>query len=120
MLNPDDELHASATALNCALDELVVTTMWVLTELGDALHRERNQETFARFLDTLVEHDNFEVVPASPEFFQLGVTLFRARPDKEWSLTDCISFAVMAERGLQDSLTADRHFEQAGFHAPLK
>ena len=34
-----------------------------------------------------------------------------------WSLTDCISFAVMTERGLADALTADHHFEQAGFRA---
>jgi uncharacterized protein len=34
---------------------------------------------------------------------------------KEWSLTDCISFVVMKERGLTDALTPDRHFEQAGF-----
>jgi hypothetical protein len=60
-----------------------VTTMWVLTEVGDALHRGRNRETFARFLDTLDGHEDFEVVPASPELFQRGVELFRARPDKE-------------------------------------
>jgi len=87
----------------------------VLTELGDALHRGRNRETFTRFLDTLDRHEDFEVVPASPELFQRGVELFRARPDKEWSLTDCISFVVMAEKGLSEALTGDRHFEQAGF-----
>jgi predicted nucleic acid-binding protein len=59
-------------------------------------------------------------VPASPELFQRGVELFRARPDKEWSLTDCISFVVMTEKGLSEALTGDRHFEQAGFHALLK
>ena len=41
------------------------------------------------------------------------------RPDKEWSLTDCISFEVMAELGLTEALTADHHFEQAGFRALL-
>ena len=120
LLNPDDELHDSATALSAALNEVVVTTMWVLTKLGDALHRGRNRETFTRFLDTLGEHEDFEVVPASPELFQRGVMLFRARPDKEWSLTDCISFAVMTERKLSEALTADHHFEQAGFRAVFK
>jgi uncharacterized protein len=32
-----------------------------------------------------------------------------------WSLTDCISFAVMSQQGLAEALTADHHFEQAGF-----
>jgi predicted nucleic acid-binding protein len=40
--------------------------------------------------------------------------------DKEWGLTDCISFVVMQEQGLTDALTADHHFEQAGFTILLK
>lgn len=120
LLNPGDELHASATKLSMGLDEPVVTTAWVLTELGDALHRGRNREIFGRFLDTLGEHQDFEIVPASPSLFDHGVALFRSRPDKEWSLTDCISFVVMSDKGISEALTADRHFEQAGFSALLK
>jgi uncharacterized protein with PIN domain len=78
LLNPDDEFHDSATALSAALNEVVMTTMWVLTELGDALHRGRNRETFARFLDTLDGHEDFEVVPASPELFS-AVSSYSAR-----------------------------------------
>jgi predicted nucleic acid-binding protein len=47
------------------------------------------------------------------------VALYGARPDKEWGLTDCISFVVMEERGLTLALTTDRHFEQAGFQSAL-
>ncbi len=59
------------------------------------------------------------IVPSSSDLFWRGIKLFDARPDKEWSLTDCISFEVMAELGLTDALTADHHFEQAGFRALL-
>jgi predicted nucleic acid-binding protein len=45
--------------------------------------------------------------------------MYRDRPDKAWSLTDCISFEVMREAGLTDALTADEHFRQAGFRAVL-
>jgi uncharacterized protein len=46
-------------------------------------------------------------------------SIYKARPDKGWSLTDCISFTVMSERGT-DALIADRHFEQAGFRLLMK
>jgi predicted nucleic acid-binding protein len=45
---------------------------------------------------------------------------YRARADKAWSLTDCISFVVMSEHGLSEALTADVHFEQASFRALLR
>jgi predicted nucleic acid-binding protein len=41
--------------------------------------------------------------------------LFSDRADKEWGLTDCVSFVVMADRGTREALTADEHFQQAGF-----
>ena len=45
--------------------------------------------------------------------------VYSNRSDKDWSLTDCISSAVMDEEGLTEALTADHHFEQAGFVALL-
>jgi len=30
-----------------------------------------------------------------------AVQLYKARPDKSWSLTDCLSFVVMDEKGLR-------------------
>jgi hypothetical protein len=47
------------------------------------------------------------------------VALYDARPDKDWSLTDCISFVVMGDERLTEALTGDRHFVQAGFVALL-
>ena len=45
---------------------------------------------------------------------------FRRHADKDWSFTDCLSFCVMKEFALPEALTADSHFEQAGFVALLK
>jgi uncharacterized protein len=58
-------------------------------------------------------------VEASIENLSAAMKLYQARPDKAWSLTDCLSFVVMEREGLVDALTADQHFEQAGFRALL-
>jgi uncharacterized protein len=58
-------------------------------------------------------------VESTEALYRRGLALYDARPDKEWSLTDCISFEVMTDEGLEEALTGDRHFEQAGFKALL-
>jgi predicted nucleic acid-binding protein len=57
------------------------------------------------------------VAPQSRESFLAGLELYRARPDKGYSLTDCISMRTMRREGLTTALTNDRHFEQEGFRA---
>jgi hypothetical protein len=98
----------------------VVTTTWILTEVADALCDPPNR-TLAGQLRRLVAASPFiRVVPADEELFQAGFDYFEARPDKEWSLTDCISFVVMERERMTEALTGDRHFEQAGFTALLR
>ena len=57
------------------------------------------------------------VMPQSREGFLRGLNLYEARPDKGYSLTDCISMETMRQEGLTHVLTNDRHFEQEGFSA---
>jgi uncharacterized protein len=57
---------------------------------------------------------------ADTRLFQRGVDLFEQRQDKDWSLTDCLSFVVMRDEGISQALTGDEHFEQAGCTALLK
>jgi len=52
--------------------------------------------------------------------FERGIALYESRPDKDWSLTDCISFLTMEDMRILDAVTGDHHFEQAGFNALLK
>ncbi len=49
------------------------------------------------------------------ESFISGLQLYRARSDKGYSMTDCISMQTMRREGLTEVLTNDRHFEQEGF-----
>jgi len=89
-------------------------------QFADALCAPGGRGTTVGFLKTVRDDPQFEVVGYDEKVFQAGFDLFVARTDKAWSLTDCISFAVMTERGLTEALTADHHFEQARFRAAFK
>lgn len=119
LLNPDDEGHERARALNRTETRPMVTTMWVLTEVADALSAPVNRGLFLELLSALRADSGVTVVEASSGLFDRGVELFRARPDKDWSLTDCVSFVVMADHGIVEALSADHHFEQAGYRILL-
>jgi predicted nucleic acid-binding protein len=60
---------------------------------------------------------DIRVIPQSRASFLDGLALYNARPDKGYSLTDCISMLTMRREGLTEVLTNDRHFEQEGFSA---
>jgi predicted nucleic acid-binding protein len=120
ILNPRDTAHARAVEFSGRFTGPMVTTSWVLTEVADGLARSANRHVFRRLLINLREHPANQVIPASDELFERGVTLYDARPDKQWSLTDCISFVVMGERAIREALTGDHHYEQAGFTALLR
>jgi predicted nucleic acid-binding protein len=98
----------------------LVTTEWVLMEVADALSAPEARTTAVAFLQAVRADPLFDVVGYVPAVYQAGFDLFASRPDKAWSLTDCISFGVMTAQGLSEALTADRHFEQAGFRAVFK
>lgn len=98
----------------------VVTTQDVLVEIGNALAAVGRRSFAVQYIRAIEHADPFEVVEASPELFQRGLELYEERQDKSWGLTDCISFVTMRDRNLQEALTPDRDFEQAGFTALLR
>ena len=120
LLIPADPAHAKAITVTEQLASPIVTTAWVLTELGNAMASPRNRRVFASFLDALEKNPSVAIVPPSQALFAEGVALYRTRNDKSWSLTDCISFVVMKRRKIAAALTGDHHFEQAGFEILLK
>ncbi len=120
LLNSSDAAHVRAIEASCVAGREFVTAEFVLLELADALAHPRDRVEFFVVRDAIINDASFHIVPASTELLARGIQFYRERPDKEWSLTDCISFVVMAEKGLSEALTGDRHFEQAGFKPLLK
>jgi predicted nucleic acid-binding protein len=68
-------------------------------------------------VDALLRSSTVVVIPQSRESFLAGLELYRARPDKGYSLTDCISMLTMRREGITQVLTNDAHFTQEGFRA---
>lgn len=98
----------------------MVTTRAVLLEIGNALASQRFRTAAVQLLDALEADPAVGIAPLTDNLYTQALTLYRSRPDKEWGLIDCLSFVVMHERKLTDALTADQHFEQAGFQALLR
>jgi predicted nucleic acid-binding protein len=91
-----------------------------MMELANSFSKSATRLIFLETYEALQSSTNCEIAPSSQRLFNAGMHLYASRPDKDWSLTDCISFVVMQERGITDALTGDRHFEQAGFRALLR
>lgn len=115
LLNRNDQAHARAVLAGSELHGRLVTTDFVLLEVGDSYSAPEDRPAFLEMVDELKASPRVTVKKASAALFNAGLQLFRQRPDKEWSLTDCTSFIVMKRQGITEALTGDRHFEQAGF-----
>jgi len=68
-------------------------------------------------VQAILEDPSVRVIPQSHDSFLAGLELYRTRPDKGYSLADCVSMQTMRREGLTVALTNDRHFEQEGFRA---
>lgn len=119
VLNPSDHFHRVAVETTTTLNRTLVTTTWVLAEVADALSSPEIRRLTHRFLQRIEKDQSTRIIEANSYWYARGLQLYGSRPDKSWSLTDCISFEVMAEHQIHDVLTADHHFTQAGFRALL-
>lgn len=121
LMQATDALHPIALAWAGAMNRpRLWTTDYVLLEIFNGLAKARSRQRASQFYAEIQGDPDIIVIRQSPELFARGIASYSARPDKDWSLTDCISFLVMSDLGLQDALTLDHHFEQAGFRALLR
>lgn len=117
ILSPKDELRQQAREAEAAVRPArFVTTEPVLIEVLN-LYAERKhlRQATANFIKGVLANPDIEVIPHSHDMFLNGLRLYESRPDKGYSVTDCISMNVMRERGIIEVLTHDHHFVQEGF-----
>jgi uncharacterized protein len=120
--NRDDPHHEKAKALDRELGRENATLMlhWgILLEIADGYARMNRRGRGLALLATFEGEEGYAIVGITEQLFREAMRFYRARPDKEWGLTDCVSFALMKREGVSEALTADAHFRQAGFQALL-
>ena len=118
-----DMLHSAAQSAFLEIgDAQILTTEAVVIEVvnffsqsGDWMRQKANL-----FVRQMIVSPEIIVLPSSREMLMSGLSLHAQRPDKNYSLTDCISMQVMRELGIFEILTHDHHFAQEGFVALLR
>lgn len=115
-----DDWHERVTAFNHTLlrDDIFFTTDAVILEFLAALSGAGpylRQQAVAR-VEAMLSNPSIRVIEVTRARLLEGLALYKSRPDKEYSLTDCISMEVMRREGLTEVLTNDHHFTQEGFN----
>ena len=117
LIDERDAHHERVAGYAEAHELEIVTTRWILAEVANAFCKLSTRPQVVALLELLDRDSATRVLAHSDELFERGQLLYEQRPDKEWSLTDCISFVVMEREEIREALTNDHHFTQAGFVA---
>ena len=121
LINSRDALHERALQVMAQLARdktQLVTTEFVLLEVADALCAPHLRSVTIAFIESARRRQDLRILPLD-DLLQSGWELYKARPDKNWGLTDCISFAAMTRENLTRAFSSDSHFAQAGFEKLL-
>lgn len=120
MFTPEDKHHAQAVEIShdlCNYHRIWITDA-VIYEIGNSFSKS-NKDIVAQFIRDCYKTEQIHVVETNQTLLSNALDRFTSYPDKDWSLTDCLSFEVMAENGIGLAYSSDHHFEQAGFQYAL-
>jgi predicted nucleic acid-binding protein len=116
--HPRDQSHGKAKTVSATLTNIrLITSQAILMEFLNYFSKkgEHLRNAAVKIIRTLEGRDNVEIVDQSKDLFEDAFNKYEQYRDKEWSLTDCISFVIMREKNIQEALTDDHNFEQAQF-----
>jgi len=115
--NEADNYNAQALHLRKTLShQYIVTTEEILVEFLTYFSSKgpEGRVKATQVVEAMMESD-IEILHQSHDSFIKGLTLYKVRPDKGYSLTDCISMQTMKAMAIQEALTHDHHFTQESF-----
>jgi uncharacterized protein len=114
-INSRDQWHRKAVELSSSLEDThLITSEAVLIELLNYFseYGPEMRQAAARIVSHVIDDSRISIFPYS---FGEGLVLFVLRPDKGYSMTDCLSMHIMRKAGVTEVLTHDHHFAQEGF-----
>ncbi len=118
LFNRRDALHHQSRQLMDRFrqqDIVLVSTEFLLLEVADAFSDSAIRGLTVEYINRLRRWKNLQIIPVSQSLLTEGWELYSQRSDKDWGLTDCISFVVMTQENIAEAFTSDHHFQQAGF-----
>ena len=123
LANKRDALHQQAKTERSRITaerRTILTTEWVLTEFLNALQRPPARTLAIQMVEQLHQSKRVQILVAATEDWREGYFLYQSRPDKAWSLVDCISMHLCRRQSIREVFTSDRNFTQAGYRILLK
>ena len=116
--NRRDTLHNDAVTIKGRLLDAgvwLLTTDYVLDESYTIIRLRAGHRAAVEFGEELRASRLVRIEYLTLDAIEEAWTLFKRFKDKEFSFTDCTSFALMRRLGLREALAFDGHFTQAGF-----
>jgi predicted nucleic acid-binding protein len=114
LVDVDDINHARANSAAGAMQGRLYTTNYILAETHALLLRRLGRAIAARFL-LEADRDRTNLIRVRADDEERAREIIFAHDDKDYSLTDATSFAVMERLHIGTAFTFDRHFAQYGF-----
>ncbi len=115
LVRKKDAFHSQAVEASKKYNGPFLTTALILVELANSLAMPPQRSIACALIEKIQADKRTKIVPFSGKMFVTAFNLYKNRPDKDWGLVDCFSFAAMAGAGCLHALTLDTHFQQAGY-----
>ena len=93
----------------------LITTTYIFDEVVTFFNSRNLHRKAVEIGNRLLASSDIELIEINHNLFNQGWQYFQKYQDKSYSLTDCLSFLVMANRKISTALSLDNHFVQAGF-----
>ena len=120
VLNRRDRFHSWASDYYRRTRDRLVVDLPVLVEVGNYFAESAFRGHVISFLRHVQGDARVDCMALDVDLMREAMDLYAARADQEWGLTDCISFVLMRKAGIEEAVTTDHHFEQAGFTILMK